>query len=79
MAADVSPLGKRRSELTPEMLAVSDTLDRRRLVGTVKVGPAVPIFLYYFTLYPDPDGRIEAFADVYGYDRVIYDILKNYL
>ena len=79
MASDVSPLGKRRSELTPEMLAVSDTLDRRRLVGTVKVEPAVPIFLYYFTLYPDPDGRIEAFADVYGYDRVIYDILKNYL
>lgn len=79
MQADVSPLGIPRDQLTPRMLAVADTLQRKKLVGSVNVTPQVPIFILYFTLYPDHSGRLESFADVYGYDKVIYRALQNYI
>lgn len=79
MSADVSPVGIRREDMTAHMLAVADTLDKRRLIGQVKVEPRVPVFLCYFTLYPDPSGHIEAFPDVYGYDAVVYRYLRNYI
>ena len=74
MTADVSMLGKagRRGEGVP------DTLNRRKLISTLKVEPRIPLFITYYTLYPDPSGKMEEFADVYGYDRVIYQYLNNY-
>lgn len=37
--------------------------------------PAIPLFLQYFTVYPNPDGELETFPDPYGYD----DVLKKKL
>lgn len=79
MTADVSPVGKRRDELTEEQQAVADTLDKRRLIGNVTVRPAVPIYIWYFTLYPASDGTMQAYDDVYGYDALVWQALKNYL
>lgn len=79
MLADVSPVGKRRSELTEEQRAVADTLQRKMLIGSVKVSPEVPVFIWYFTLYPDAEGNIRAYDDVYDYDDAIYASLKNYM
>lgn len=79
MNADVSPVGIDREDMTPEMLAVADTLDKRRLIGQVTLKPRVPVFLCYYTLYPDHRGNIESFTDVYGYDAVVYKHLRNYL
>ena len=79
MAADVSSLGKRRSELTPEQQASADTLNRRMLIGSVKVTPAVPLFIVYYTLFPDRNGHIVQYEDVYGYDELVYSVLRNYL
>ena len=79
MNADVSPLGKKKSEMTERQLAVSDTLQRKKLIGSLRVEPTVPIYIYYYTLYPDTKGNIESFVDVYGYDRVIYNALRNLL
>lgn len=79
MNADVSPLGKRGGELTEEQRAVADTLRRDMLVGRVGVKPPVPIFIVYFTLFPDADGTLRSFNDVYGYDDVVYRCLQNYL
>lgn len=79
MTADVSPVGKRKDELTEEQQAVADTLDRRRLIGNVEVKPTVPLYIYYYTLYPDPDGTLRAYNDVYGYDALVWQTLKNYL
>ena len=77
--ADVSPLGKSKDELSPEQQAVADTLKRDMLIGKADVGPKVPVFIWYFTLYPDVNGVLRTYNDLYGYDRVIYDYLKNYL
>lgn len=79
MLADVSPVGKKTDELTEEQKAVADTLRRDMLVGSVKVRQPVPVFIVYFTLYPDFDGTLRSFADVYGYDSVIYNSLRNYI
>jgi murein L,D-transpeptidase YcbB/YkuD len=77
--ADVSPLGKSKDELSPEQQAVADTLKRNMLIGKADVGPKVPVFIWYFTLYPDVNGVLRTYNDLYGYDSVIYDYLKNYL
>lgn len=79
MNADVSPLGKRKDELTETQRAIADTLRRDMLVGRVEVKPQVPLFIVYFTLFPDADGRLRTFNDVYGYDKLIYDYLGNYM
>ncbi len=79
MQADVSPVGIAKEEFSPQMQAVNDTLQRKLLIGKVEVNPQVPIFILYFTLYPDESGKIEIFEDVYGYDGVIYRQLQNYI
>lgn len=79
MNADVSPLNVATEDMTDKMKAVIDTLDRSRLVRSVNVKPAVPIFILYFTMYPDNDGKIVTYRDVYGYDPVVYRYIKNYI
>lgn len=79
MHADVSPLGKKKSELTEEEVLISDTLQRKLLIGSVSVKPEVPVFILYFTLYPDAHGKLCSYRDVYGYDELIYNQLKNYI
>ena len=53
-------------------------VDYRRLVNSVKVNPNVPLFITYYTLYPDVTGRIQTYADVYGYDKVLYQYLRDF-
>ncbi len=77
--ADVSPLGKNAKTLTAHQQAVLDTLDRKRLVGQVKVEPSVPIFILYFTLYPKDDGNWDCYRDVYGYDTPILERIHNFM
>lgn len=77
--ADVSPLGKRKEELTPQQQAVADTLKRNMLIGKADVAPKIPVFIWYYTLYPDVNGILRTYNDLYGYDTVIYDYLRNYL
>lgn len=77
--ADVSPLGKNPKTLTAHQQAVLDTLDRKRLVGQVKVEPSVPIFILYFTLYPHGDGNWDSYRDVYGFDAPILERIRNFM
>lgn len=74
MHADVSSLGMNgRKDINKP-----DTLDKRKVIGTVPVEPEVPVFITYYTLYPNEKGEIEEFSDVYGYDKVIYRYFANY-
>lgn len=77
--ADVSPLGKNPKTLSARQQAVLDTLDRRRLVGQVKVEPAVPIFILYYTLYPNDSGGWDHYRDVYGYDAPILERIQHFM
>ena len=56
-----------------------DPIDRSMLIKSVNVEPKVPLFIAYYTIYPDLEGQLRDYPDVYGYDRVIYRQLRNYL
>ncbi|MCR5179850.1 MAG: L,D-transpeptidase family protein [Bacteroidaceae bacterium] len=51
-----------------------------RLVKHCDVRPSVPVFITYFTAYPDPiDASITFYPDLYGYDRLISKELQHLL
>ena len=54
-------------------------IDKDLLIHQVKVEPHVPVFITYFTLYPDQDGVLKEYMDVYGYDRALKEHLKPYI
>lgn len=53
--------------------------DDRKLIGYVPVKPRVPLYIIYNTLWPDADGMLQTWPDVYGYDDVIWKHLQPYL
>ena len=55
------------------------SVDKRKLISSLKVEPEVPLFITYYTIYPNKYGQLETFPDVYGYDRVIYNYLENFI
>ncbi len=52
---------------------------RNKLISYVTVEPRVPIYIIYYTLWPDADGVMQTWPDVYGYDEVMWEHLKPYL
>ena len=50
-----------------------------KLVKSLKVTPEVPVFITYYTMYPNQEGNIIEYKDVYGYDNVLYRALEKYL
>ena len=50
-----------------------------KLLRSLKVNPEIPVFITYYTLYPDKKGDMMEYKDVYGYDDVLYEHLKKYL
>ena len=44
---------------------------------TVKLAKPVPIFITYFTAWPDDTGRIRYFADLYGRDETMEKALST--
>ena len=50
--------------------------DNKKLISYVPVKPRVPIYILYYTLWPDADGILQTWPDVYGYDDVMWKQLK---
>lgn len=50
-----------------------------RLIGYVPVKPHVPLFLIYYTIWPDENGSVRTWPDVYGYDQIIWERLQPYI
>lgn len=58
----------------------ADSLDNPKMVlGSLKVNPPIPLFITYYTMYPMAGGRVAEYPDVYGYDEVIYGLLRKYV
>lgn len=55
------------------------TKDPKRYLSSLSLNPTVPLFITYYTLYPDRQGRLRQFPDIYGYDALLYESLKPYL
>ena len=58
---------------------LENKIDRKRLINSKSLKPSVPLFITYYTLYPDEKGVMRDFPDVYGYDKVIARYLLNYI
>ncbi len=43
----------------------------------LKLTPTVPVHLVYFTAFPDADGTIRRFEDVYGRDAPLWDAIQK--
>ena len=51
-----------------------------RLIQQTAVNPRVPVFLSYYTVYPNPaTGKLETWPDRYEYDKQILRSLRPYL
>lgn len=51
-----------------------------RLVTTEAVRPKVPVYILYYTVYPNPiTGAVETWNDVYGYDEPIRKAMHPYV
>ena len=71
MAIDLSPLsteGKRYQAAHPDA----------NPLGYFTYDNPIPVWLDYWTLYPDPHGSLETHPDNYGYDRVIEKLFETY-
>ena len=81
MTADVSKK-KMETYIDPEtgdVVESKDTLDKDKLIKTLDVSPEVPVYILYYTIYPDENNELKEYNDVYGYDRVITGQLRNYM
>jgi murein L,D-transpeptidase YcbB/YkuD len=56
----------------------NENIDRKRMIGSYFVNPAIPIFIIYYTLYPDPYGKLQEYSDIYGYDKVLSKAIAMY-
>ena len=51
-----------------------------RLMRQQSVSPRVPVYIIYYTAYPNPaTGSIDLWPDIYGYDKVIAQEMKSFL
>lgn len=72
--------------LTPETLQGMDYIeshpeieDCNKIIGYVSVKPCVPLYIIYYTLWPDAYGAFQTWPDVYGYDQVVWNHLSTYM
>lgn len=56
-----------------------DVSERNKLIGYVPVSSRVPLYIIYYTLWPDESGMMQKWPDIYGYDAAIWNKLKAYL
>lgn len=54
-------------------------VNRKTMQGSQAVNPEIPIFIAYYTIYPDSHGRLVEFPDIYGYDAVMLDGIKSFM
>lgn len=71
-------IGKIHYSMTVDSLK-SDTIDRDRLISSYTLKSEVPVYLTYYTIYPDTEDNLHKYADVYGFDQAIYRQLKSYV
>ena len=53
--------------------------EKKKLINWVKVAPAVPIHIIYYTLWYDKQGNVTKWPDIYAYDQLILNHLHTYL
>ncbi len=69
ISIDMSPETQRGKKYLKEH---ADAPRPFRLITYHDINPRVPVFIIYYTVYPNPEtGKLESWKDLYGYDQVI--------
>ena len=63
-------------QLSDPEAAVSKALGTGRETY-LNLRPPVPVHLVYFTAFPDENGRIQRYADIYGRDALVLAALRK--
>jgi murein L,D-transpeptidase YcbB/YkuD len=51
-----------------------------RLMTYHEVSPRVPVYIIYYTAYPNPaTGIVQTWPDLYGYDKAIASAIDSFL
>ena len=56
-----------------------DQESRNKIIGYIPVKPRVPLYIIYYTLWPDEAGVLQTWPDIYGYDKVMWNQLKTFV
>lgn len=60
-----------KAPLTQQGRKYQETTEKEKYMNSYSFKPSIPVFLDYYTLYPDSTGRLTVHADLYGYDKEI--------
>lgn len=50
--------------------------DDLKLVKRLNIEPKVPVYILYYTIYPDANDKMTTYPDVYDYDEVLSELIK---
>ena len=53
-------------------------IDKSKMLSSLALHPNVPVFITYYTIFPDDNAALHSYPDIYGYDSVISRYLTNY-
>ena len=62
-----------------DSVKVKPNVDKKRIVNTVPVKPATPLWIVYFTVYYDDNNQLVNYPDVYGYDQHLIELMAPYI
>lgn len=71
VAIDKAPLSK-------EGIRYKENTDPEKYMSSYYYKPVIPVFLDYYTLYPDTDNVLQSHADPYNYDPLIKKVLDKF-
>lgn len=75
LSMDIKPVSERGKKYLKEH---QDDKRPFRLIAYHSIAPKVPLYIVYFTAYPNPENhQVEYYRDIYGYDRVILKELSS--
>ena len=76
ISIDIPPESQRGHDWIEEH---ADDPKPHRLLSYMKVSPAVPVYVLYYTVYPNPEtGALETYPDIYKYDELISKNLQHW-
>lgn len=79
LSIDMKPQGKKGKDYLKKR-AMDGATEPIRLINQTSVKPSVPVYLSYYTAYPNPEtGKIETWRDRYEYDQHIVKAISTYL
>lgn len=67
-----------KAPLTQAGRKYKENTDKEKYMRSYSFDPKVPVYINYYTLYPDSTGVVKSYADVYGYDKALLKALDEF-